>query len=128
MARISGIELPKNKRIEIALTYIYGIGVKTSQRILNEAEVNPDKRVKDLTEEEVSKIQQIIQKGVKVEGELRREIQQSIRRLQEIGCYRGYRHKLRLPVRGQRTRTNARTRKGKKKTVGTVGSKKTGKS
>jgi len=124
MARISGIELPKNKKIFIGLTYIYGIGLSSSKWILEKANVNSDKRVKDLSEEEISRIQKVIQENFKVEGELRREVQKNIRRLMEIGCYRGIRHRLRLPVRGQRTRTNARTRKGPKKTVGTVGGKK----
>ncbi|RLD18167.1 MAG: 30S ribosomal protein S13 [Caldiserica bacterium] len=124
MARISGIELPKNKKIFIGLTYIYGIGLPSSKWILEKAEVDSDKRVKDLSEEEISRIQKVIQENFKVEGELRREVQRNIRRLMEIGCYRGIRHRLRLPVRGQRTRTNARTRKGPRKTVGTVGGKK----
>jgi len=122
MARISGIELPKNKKVEIGLTYIYGIGRISSSKILKMAQVSPDKRVKDLTDEEVYHIQKIINENFKVEGDLRREVQANIRHLIEIGCYRGIRHRRGLPVRGQRTRTNARTRKGKKKTV--VGKKK----
>ncbi|MDP2938829.1 MAG: 30S ribosomal protein S13 [Candidatus Omnitrophota bacterium] len=120
MARILGIDLPKEKRIEIALTYLYGIGRSTSNKILKETGVNPDKRAKDLTEEEISKITAVIQKNYKAEGDLRREITQNIRRLIDIGCYRGMRHKKGLPVRGQRTRTNARTRKGPRRAVGTM--------
>ncbi|GAB4113903.1 MAG: 30S ribosomal protein S13 [Candidatus Caldatribacteriota bacterium] len=118
MARIAGVDLPKNKRIEIGLTYIYGIGLSSSQSILNEAGVNPDTRVKDLTEDETSKIRDIIDKKYKVEGELRSEVTNAIKRLMDIGSYRGLRHRRGLPVRGQRTRTNARTRKGPSKTVG----------
>jgi small subunit ribosomal protein S13 len=118
MARIEGIDLPKEKRIEIALSYIYGIGRAASNRILKTAGVNPDTRAKDLKEEEVSKIAAIIQKEYKVEGDLRREIAQNIKRLIDVGCYRGFRHRKSLPVRGQRTKTNARTRKGPRKTVG----------
>ena len=118
MARISGIDLPKEKRIEIALTYIHGIGRSFSNRILKSAGVNPDTRAKDLKEEEVSRIAAIIQKEYRVEGDLRREVTQNIKRLIEIGSYRGFRHRRSLPVRGQRTRTNARTRKGPRKTVG----------
>ncbi|MCX5692288.1 MAG: 30S ribosomal protein S13 [Candidatus Omnitrophica bacterium] len=118
MARIAGIDLPKEKRIEIALTYIYGIGRPLSNKILKQAGVNPDTRAKDLKEEEVSRIAAIIQKEYKVEGDLRRDISQSIKRLIDIGSYRGLRHRKSLPVRGQRTRTNARTRKGPRKTVG----------
>lgn len=118
MARISGIDLPKDKRVEIALTYIYGIGKPTSQKILQQTGVNPDTRVKDLTEEEVNRIREFIDKNIKVEGDLRREVALNIKRLIEIGCYRGVRHRRGLPVRGQRTKTNARTRKGPKKTVG----------
>jgi len=120
MARIAGIELPKDKRIEIALTYIYGIGRSASNKILKAAGVNPDTRTKDLKEEEISKIAAIIHKDYKVEGDLRREISQNIKRLIDIGCYRGIRHRKSLPVRGQRTRSNARTRKGPRKTVGVV--------
>lgn len=118
MARIAGIDLPKEKRIEIALTYIYGIGRPLSNRILKSAGVSPDTRAKDLKEEEVSRIAAVIQKEHKVEGDLRREISQNIKRLIDIGSYRGLRHRRSLPVRGQRTRTNARTRKGPRKTVG----------
>ncbi|MBU1007415.1 MAG: 30S ribosomal protein S13 [Candidatus Omnitrophica bacterium] len=120
MARISGIDLPKEKRIEIALTYIYGIGRQSSNKILKAAGVSPDTRAKDLKEEEVSRIAAIIQKECKVEGDLRRDTAQNIKRLIEIGSYRGYRHRRSLPVRGQRTKTNARTRKGPRKTVGVV--------
>ncbi|MCD6364036.1 MAG: 30S ribosomal protein S13 [Synergistetes bacterium] len=118
MARIAGVDLPRNKRVEIALTYIYGIGLSRSKEILRNTGVNPDKRVKDLTEEEIAKIREYIEKNFKVEGELRREVVMNIKRLIEIGCYRGLRHKLGLPVRGQRTRSNARTRKGPRRTVG----------
>lgn len=117
MARIAGIDLPRDKRIEIALTYIFGIGLKTSQKILAEAGVNPDTRVKDLTEAETDKIRDIIADTYQVEGDLRREIALNIKRLNEIGCYRGIRHRRGLPVRGQRTKTNARTRKGPKRTI-----------
>ena len=118
MARISGVDLPREKRVEIALTYIYGIGLTTSKRLLSEANVNPDTRVKDLTEDEVKAIAEAIDNDhVLVEGDLRREVAMNIKRLQEIGCYRGIRHRRGLPVRGQKTKTNARTRKGPKKTV-----------
>jgi len=118
VARILGIDLPKNKRIEIALGYIYGVGRFQSNKILKEAGIDPNKRSKDLNEEEVSKITGILQKGsLKVEGDLRRDISQNIKRLMEIGSYRGMRHKKGLPVRGQRTRTNARTRKGPKRNM-----------
>ncbi len=117
MARIVGIDLPREKRVVIGLTYIYGIGKATSEKIVAEAGINPDTRVRDLTEEEVQKLRDIIGK-MKVEGDLRREISLNIKRLSEIGCYRGVRHRRGLPVRGQRTKTNARTRKGKIKTVG----------
>lgn len=123
MARIAGVDLPKDKRIEIALTYIYGIGRSRSQEILTKAGIDFDTRVKDLTEKEVTKLRQIIDSEYKVEGDLRREYNQNIKRLIEIGCYRGLRHRRGLPVRGQRTRTNARTRKGPKKTVGVRRSK-----
>lgn len=119
MARIAGVDIPREKRVEIALTYIYGIGRTLSNKILQEAGVSPDKRVYELTEQEVNRINAIIASKYKVEGDLRREVQQNIRRLMEIGCYRGLRHRRGLPVRGQRTRTNARTRKGPRKTVGT---------
>ena len=117
MARIAGVDLPKNKRVEIGLTYIYGIGRPSSRRILTEAGINPDTRVKDLTDDEANKIREIIEKTQMVEGDLHREIALNIKRLMEIGCYRGIRHRRGLPVRGQKTKTNARTRKGPKKTV-----------
>jgi len=120
MARIAGVELPSQERVEIGLTYIYGIGRDSSNEILREAGINPDTRVKNLTEKEISAIQTIIQSNYKVEGELRRIVQGNIRRLIDIGSYRGYRHRRGLPARGQRTRTNARTKRGKRKTVGTV--------
>jgi len=120
MARIAGVELPSQKRVEIGLTYIYGIGRSSSNQILHEAGVNPDTRVKDLTESEISAIQTIIQRDFRIEGELRRIVQENIRRLIDIKSYRGIRHRRGLPVRGQRTRTNARTKRGKRKTVGTV--------
>lgn len=112
MARIAGVNLPPNKRIEIGLTYIFGIGRSKANKILEKAKVDKDKKVKDLTEEEIARIRNIIEKEEKVEGDLRKEIAANIKRLEEIGCYRGLRHKRRLPVRGQRTRSNARTRKG----------------
>lgn len=112
MARIAGIDIPRNKRVEIALTYIYGIGRKTSNDILKQANVNPDMRVKELTEDEVGKLRNIIENEYKVEGELRKEVRLNIKRLVDIRCFRGLRHKAGLPVRGQRTKTNARTRKG----------------
>ena len=117
MARISGVDLPREKRVEIGLTYIYGIGRASSNRILTAAGVNPDTRVKDLTDDEVKKLANIIAETQTVEGDLRREIAMNIKRLQEIGCYRGIRHRKSLPVRGQKTKTNARTRKGPKRTV-----------
>jgi small subunit ribosomal protein S13 len=117
MARISGVDLPREKRVEIGLTYIYGIGRTSSNRILKEANVNPDTRVKDLTDEEVGRIRDVIDETQTVEGDLRREIALNIKRLQEIGCYRGIRHRKGLPVRGQNTKNNARTRKGPKRTV-----------
>ena len=117
MARISGVDLPREKRVEIGLTYIYGIGRVSSNRILKEANVNPDTRVRALTDEEVARIRDIIDASQVVEGDLRREIAMNIKRLQEIGCYRGIRHRKGLPVRGQKTKTNARTRKGPKRTV-----------
>ena len=117
MARISGVDLPREKRVEIGLTYIYGIGRTSSNRILKEAGVNPDTRVKDLTDDEVRKISAIIADTQVVEGDLRREVAMNIKRLQEIGCYRGIRHRRSLPVRGQNTKNNARTRKGPRKTV-----------
>ncbi|MGN0480166.1 MAG: 30S ribosomal protein S13 [Lachnospiraceae bacterium] len=117
MARISGVDLPREKRVEIGLTYIYGIGRVSSNQILAEANVNPDTRVKDLTDEEVARIRDVIDAKHMVEGDLRREIAMNIKRLKEIGCYRGIRHRKGLPVRGQKTKTNARTCKGPKKTV-----------
>ena len=117
MARISGVDLPREKRFEIGLTYIYGIGRTSANRILAEAGVNPDTRVKDLTDDEVKKLAAVIADTQTVEGDLRREIAMNIKRLQEIGCYRGIRHRKGLPVRGQKTKTNARTRKGPRKTV-----------
>lgn len=118
MARVAGVEIPDNKRVEIALTYIYGIGRSTSQKILVETGVSPDKRVKDLTDEELAKIRDYIDRNLTVEGDLRRKVAEDIKRLIDIRCYRGLRHLRGLPVRGQRTRTNARTRKGPRKTVG----------
>ena len=117
MARISGVDLPKEKRVEIGLTYIYGIGLTSSQKILQETGISPDVRVKDLTDDEVNLIRKEIDKNYKVEGDLRREIALNIKRLTEIGCYRGLRHRKGLPVRGQRTKTNARTKKGPRKVV-----------
>lgn len=118
MARISGIDLPREKRVEVGLTYIYGIGLSTSQKLLKEAEVNPDTRVKDLTEDQVQAIRKAIDSNhLLLEGDLRREVALNIKRLTEIGCYRGLRHRRGLPVRGQRTKTNARTRKGPRKLV-----------
>lgn len=117
MARIAGVDLPRDKRVEIGLTYIYGIGRTSSNRILAQAGVNPDTRVRDLTDDEVKKIAAVIDETQTVEGDLRREIAMNIKRLQEIGCYRGIRHRRGLPVRGQKTKTNARTRKGPKRTV-----------
>lgn len=117
MARIAGVDLPRDKRIEYALTYIYGIGLPSAQAIVKQAGINPVTRVKDLTESESSKVREIIEREYRVEGDLRREYAMSIRRLMEIGCYRGLRHRRGLPARGQRTKTNARTRKGPKRTV-----------
>ena len=117
MARISGVDLPNDKRVEIGLTYIYGIGRTSADQILKAADVNPDTRVRDLTDDEVRRLSDIINADYTVEGDLRREIAMNIKRLQEIGCYRGIRHRKGLPVRGQKTKTNARTRKGPKKTV-----------
>lgn len=127
MARIEGVDLPRNKRVEVGLTYIYGIGSTRVQEILSATKVNPDTRVKDLTEAEVSAVREYITKNFKVEGDLRREVQMNIKRLIEIGCYRGLRHRRNLPVHGQRTRTNARTRKGPKKTVAGRGRRRGGK-
>lgn len=118
MARIAGVDLPRDKRVEIALTYIFGIGRTRARKVVDMANVNPDTRVRDLTETEVSRLREVIEKNYKVEGYLRREIAQNIRRLIEINCYRGLRHRRGLPVRGQRTRTNARTRKGPKRAIG----------
>ncbi len=118
MARISGIDIPREKRVEIALTYIFGIGLPTSQKILAQANVNPDTRVRDLTEDQVNRLREIIDRRYKVEGDLRREVALNIKRLQEIGSYRGMRHRRNLPARGQRTKTNARQRRGPKRTVG----------
>ncbi len=117
MARIAGVDLPRDKRIEYALTYIYGVGLPSAQKIVQQAGINPATRVKDLTESESSKVREIIEREYRVEGDLRREYAMSIRRLMEIGCYRGLRHRRGLPARGQRTKTNARTRKGPKRTV-----------
>lgn len=117
MARITGVDLPNDKRVEIALCYIFGIGRTLSNQILNKCSINPDTRVKDLTEDDISKIREVIENGYTVEGDLRREIAMNIKRLTEIGCYRGRRHRMGLPVRGQRTKTNARTRKGPKRTM-----------
>ncbi len=117
MARIAGVNIPTQKRVEVALTYIYGIGLSSSRRILSQAGINPDTRVKDLTDAEVGKIREIIDKGYTVEGDRRREVAMSIKRLTDLGCYRGLRHRRGLPVRGQRTKTNARTRKGPRRTV-----------
>jgi small subunit ribosomal protein S13 len=125
MARISGVDIPREKRLEISLTYIYGIGRTTSQQICAATDINPDTRVRDLTDEEVSRIRGWVDQNLKVEGDLRREVSQDIKRKMEIGCYQGLRHRKGLPVHGQRTHTNARTRKGPKKTV--AGKKKVGK-
>jgi len=118
LARISGVDLPREKRVEIGLTYIFGIGLTTSQLILHETGINPDTRVRNLTEEEVVRLREYIDRNLKVEGDLRREVSQNIKRLMEIGCYRGLRHRKGLPVRGQRTHTNARTRKGPRRQIG----------
>ncbi|OIO36330.1 MAG: 30S ribosomal protein S13 [Candidatus Omnitrophica bacterium CG1_02_44_16] len=120
MPRIIGVDIPKDKRIDVSLRYLYGIGETSSAKVLAEAGIDPAKRGKDLTEEEISRITAVIQKGHRVEGDLRREISQNIKRLMDIGSYRGYRHKKSLPVRGQRTRTNARTRKGPRKNIGVI--------
>ncbi|MBU2611137.1 MAG: 30S ribosomal protein S13 [Anaerolineales bacterium] len=127
MARIEGVDLPRNKRVEVGLTYVFGIGPTRARKILTETKVNPDTRIKDLTESEVSAIREYIGKNWKVEGDLRRAEQLNIKRLIEIGCYRGLRHRRNLPVHGQRTRTNARTRKGVKKTVAGRGRRRGGK-
>ncbi|HNX29525.1 MAG TPA: 30S ribosomal protein S13 [Syntrophomonadaceae bacterium] len=118
MARIAGVDLPRDKRIEVSLTYIFGIGRPSSRKILQQAGINPDTRVKDLTEEEVSKLREIIEKNYQVEGDRRRQISMDIKRLMDLGCYRGIRHRRGLPVRGQKTKTNARTRKGPKRVAG----------
>jgi small subunit ribosomal protein S13 len=127
MARIEGVDLPRNKRVEVGLTYLFGIGPTRSHQILAATKVNPDTRVKDLTEAEVTAIREFVQKNYKMEGDLRRETQMNIKRLIEIGSYRGLRHRRNLPVRGQRTRTNSRTRKGTKKTVAGRGRRRGGK-
>jgi len=118
MARIAGIDIPREKRVEIALTYIYGVGLSSSQKILKQTSINPDTRVRDLTEDQVNRLREVIDRTFKVEGDLRREVALNIKRLIEIGSYRGLRHRRNLPVRGQRTKTNARSRRGPKKTVG----------
>jgi small subunit ribosomal protein S13 len=118
MARIAGVDIPREKRVEIALTYVFGIGLPTSQKILGQANVNPDTRVRDLTDEQVGRLRDIIDRRHKVEGDLRREVAMNIKRLQEIGSYRGLRHRRNLPARGQRTKTNARQRRGPRRTVG----------
>jgi small subunit ribosomal protein S13 len=118
LARISGVDLPRDKRVEVSLTYIFGIGISSSRKIVEQAGINPDTRVKDLTEEEVVKLREIIDKNYQVEGDLRREVNMNIKRLMDIGNYRGIRHRRGLPVRGQKTKTNARTRKGPKRTAG----------
>ena len=117
MARIAGVDLPREKRVEIGLTYIYGIGLTTSQKMLAEVGIDPDTRVKDLSENDISKLRDYIEHHLKVEGDLRREVSLNVKRLMEIGCYRGVRHRRGLPVRGQRSKTNARTRKGPKRTI-----------
>jgi small subunit ribosomal protein S13 len=118
MARIAGVDIPRDKRVEVSLTYIYGVGRSTAKQILTRAEINPDTRVKDLTEQEISRIREVLEGNYVVEGDLRRELSMNIKRLMDIGTYRGLRHRRGLPVRGQRTRTNARTRKGPRRTVG----------
>ena len=123
MARIAGIDLPKEKRVEVGLTYIYGIGLASSQKILEKSGINPDTRVKDLTDEQINDIRKVIDEDYTVEGDLRREVALNIKRLTEIGCYRGLRHRKGLPVRGQRTKTNARTRKGPRKLISKVKAK-----
>jgi small subunit ribosomal protein S13 len=125
VARIAGVDLPREKRLEVALTYIFGIGRSLSQRILRQAEVSPDVRVKDLSEDQVTRLRRAIESDLRVEGDLRRQIQMNVKRLMDIGCYRGLRHRRGLPVRGQRTSTNARTRKGPRRTVGVKKSKTT---
>jgi len=118
MARIAGVDIPREKRVEVSLTYVYGIGLPTSQKILAQTNINPDTQVRDLTEEQVNRLRELIDRRYKVEGDLRREVALNIKRLTEIGSYRGLRHRRNLPVRGQRTKTNARQRRGPKKTVG----------
>ena len=118
MARIAGVDIPREKRVEVSLTYIFGIGLPTAEKILAQTNINPDTRVRDLTEEQVNRLRELIDRRFKVEGDLRREVALNIKRLQEIGSYRGLRHRRNLPVRGQRTKTNARQRRGPKKTVG----------
>jgi small subunit ribosomal protein S13 len=118
MARIAGVDIPRDKRVEVSLTYIYGVGRSTANKILKRAEINPDTRVKDLTEQEVSRIREVLEGNYVVEGDLRRDLSMNIKRLMDIGTYRGLRHRRGLPVRGQRTRTNSRTRKGPRRTVG----------
>ena len=118
MARIAGVDIPREKRVEVALTYIYGVGLSSSQKILKQTNINPDTRVRDLTEDQVNRLREVIDRSIKVEGDLRRETALNIKRLIEIGSYRGMRHRRNLPVRGQRTKTNARQRRGPKKTVG----------
>ena len=118
MARIAGIDIPREKRVEVSLTYIYGLGLPTSQKILAQANINPDTRVRDLTDDQVTRLREIIDRRYKVEGDLRRELAMNVKRLQEIGSYRGLRHRRNLPVRGQRTKTTARQRRGPKRTVG----------
>ncbi len=118
MARIAGVDVPRDKRVEIGLTYIYGIGLKTSQGLLEQTSINPDTRVRDLTDEEVARLREIIEREMTVEGDLRREVGMNIKRLMDIGCYRGLRHRRGMPVRGQRTKTNARTRRGPKRALG----------
>ena len=123
MARIAGVDLPRDKRVEVALTYIYGIGRSGSQRILRESAVDPNVRVRDLSEDDVTRLRRVIEGQFRVEGDLKRDVQLNVRRLMDIGCYRGLRHRRGLPARGQRTRTNARTRKGPRRTVGAKKSK-----
>jgi small subunit ribosomal protein S13 len=118
MARIAGVDIPRDKRVEVSLTYIYGVGRSTANKILKRAEINPDTRVKDLTEQEISRIREVLEGNYVVEGDLRRDLSMNIKRLMDIGTYRGLRHRRGLPVRGQRTRTNSRTRKGPRRTVG----------
>ena len=118
MARISGVDLPREKRVEVGLTYIYGIGLKTSQSLLEQTGISPDTRVRELTDDEVNRLREIIDKDIRVEGDLRREVAMNIKRLMDIGSYRGLRHRRGMPVRGQRTRTNARTRRGPKRAIG----------